>query len=240
MLHENLNAEHHLTGSLIRTNHWKILKNPQNGFFKSIFSLVQTDGAQMKLTKRKFRQRKFENKQHEVIGTAKLAHRKWRWKLWKIIAVLKLTREGREGNTCCWKNWSHPGICQSLHMKVIASRKSGGWEAEFQERIRKEWACLHRGGSFLVFGFHCQSVFKAEGPTLASRFMFCYQVLGIKYLISIGAAKYSFFRNLAKYFFFKNSVNFIFVHSKAQFESGSKLPVVIMSTMTLDSLETLD
>ena len=123
MLHENLSAEHHLTGSLIRTNHWKILKNPQNGFFKSIFSLVQTDGAQMKLTKRKFRQRKFENKQHEVIGTAKLAHRKWRWKLWKIIAVLKLTREGREGNTCCWKNWSHPGICQSLHMKVIASRK---------------------------------------------------------------------------------------------------------------------
>ena len=100
MLHENLSAEHHLTGSLIRTNHWKILKNPQNGFFKGIFSSVQTDGAQMKLTKRKFGQRKFENKQHEVIGTAKLAHRKSRWKLWKIIAhnsSIELDQRGQRG-----------------------------------------------------------------------------------------------------------------------------------------------
>ena len=51
MLHANLNVVHHLTSSLIRTNHWKILKNPQNGFFKSIFSSVATDGAQMKLMK---------------------------------------------------------------------------------------------------------------------------------------------------------------------------------------------
>ena len=28
MLHENLNAAHHLTSSLIQTNHRKILKNP--------------------------------------------------------------------------------------------------------------------------------------------------------------------------------------------------------------------
>ena len=39
MLHENLNAAHHLTSSLIWTNHRKILKNPQNGFFKGIFSM---------------------------------------------------------------------------------------------------------------------------------------------------------------------------------------------------------
>ena len=35
MLHDNLNAERHLTSSLIWMNHWKILKNPQNGFLKS-------------------------------------------------------------------------------------------------------------------------------------------------------------------------------------------------------------
>ena len=54
MLHENLNAAHHSTSSLIRKNHQKILKNPQNGSFKGIFSSVPTDGAQMKLMKRKF------------------------------------------------------------------------------------------------------------------------------------------------------------------------------------------
>ena len=59
MLHKNLNtARHHPTSSLIRTNHWKILKNPQNGFFRGIFSSVPTDGAQMKLAlvRRKFGQ----------------------------------------------------------------------------------------------------------------------------------------------------------------------------------------
>ena len=79
MLHENLNAVHP-TSSLIGTNHWRILKNPQNGlfkdfwifgffknpqkgffkgfcgFFKGIFSSVLTEGTQMKLMKRKFRQ----------------------------------------------------------------------------------------------------------------------------------------------------------------------------------------
>ena len=56
-VNENLNtARHHPTSSLIRTNHWKILKNPQNGFFKGIFSSVPRDGAQMKLMKRKFGQ----------------------------------------------------------------------------------------------------------------------------------------------------------------------------------------
>ena len=33
MLHENFNAVHHLTSSLIWTNNQKILKNPQDGFF---------------------------------------------------------------------------------------------------------------------------------------------------------------------------------------------------------------
>ena len=39
-------------------------------------------------------------------------------------------------------------------------RKSGGREAEFQERIRKEWASLQGGGSFRGFGLECPSVFK--------------------------------------------------------------------------------
>ena len=56
MLHENLNAAHHLTSSLNWTNHRKIMKNAQNGFFKDIFSSVLTDGAQMKRKKRKFGQ----------------------------------------------------------------------------------------------------------------------------------------------------------------------------------------
>ena len=56
MLLENLNAAHHQTSSLIRTNHQKILKNLQNGSFRGIFSSVPTDGAQMKLMERKFGQ----------------------------------------------------------------------------------------------------------------------------------------------------------------------------------------
>ena len=43
-------------------------------------------------------------------------------------------------------------------------KKKRGQEAEFQERIRKELACLHRGGSFLGFGFHCPSVFRGGWP----------------------------------------------------------------------------
>ena len=60
-----------------------------------------------------------------MIGSAKLAHRKSRWKLRRIIALLKSTREGTEGNSCCWKNWGHghPAIRRLLHMKVIAYRK---------------------------------------------------------------------------------------------------------------------
>ena len=54
MLHENPNALHH--HSLIRTNHKRILKNAQNGIFKGIFPSVPTDGAQVKLMKRKFGQ----------------------------------------------------------------------------------------------------------------------------------------------------------------------------------------
>ena len=42
---ENLNTVHYLTGSLIQTNHLRILKNPQNGLFKGIFSSVSTDGS---------------------------------------------------------------------------------------------------------------------------------------------------------------------------------------------------
>ena len=52
-----------------------------------------------------------------------------------------------------------------MQQSWYGGRKSGGQEAEFQERIQKEWACLHSGGSFLGFWFHCQSIFKVAGPT---------------------------------------------------------------------------
>ena len=53
---------------------------------------------------RRQKQRRFENKRYEVIGAAKLAHGKSSWKLRKIIAQLKSTKEGTEGNNCCLKN----------------------------------------------------------------------------------------------------------------------------------------
>ena len=40
--------------------------------------------------------RRFENKQYEIIGSAKLAHEKSKWKLRKIIVQLKSTRAGTE------------------------------------------------------------------------------------------------------------------------------------------------
>ena len=53
MLHENLNAAHHLTSNLIRMNHWKILtwKNPQH--WQGYLFLCPNGGTQMKLMKRK-------------------------------------------------------------------------------------------------------------------------------------------------------------------------------------------
>ena len=51
-------------------------------------------------------------------------------------------------------------------MEQYGGKKSRGREAEFQERIRKELAYLYSGGSFLGFGFHCQSVFKGGRPDL--------------------------------------------------------------------------
>ena len=62
-------------------------------------------------------------------------------------------------------DWNFQSV-KYLHELVqqYGGRKSGGWEAEFQERIRKEWACLQRGGSFCGFGFECPSVFKAGLP----------------------------------------------------------------------------
>ena len=43
-----------------------------------------------------------------------------------VIKICQGGHTGIEENNCCWKNWghhSHPGICHSLHMKVIAGRK---------------------------------------------------------------------------------------------------------------------
>ena len=58
--------------------------------------------------------------------------------------------------------------CLDKHVDQDDGRKSWGWEAEFQERVRKEWACLQRGGSFRghCFGLDCPSVFKGDRPDL--------------------------------------------------------------------------
>ena len=45
-------------------------------------------------------------------------------------------------------------------------RKSRGWEAEFLERIGKEWACLHCGGNSWVSDFSASLVFKGCLPDL--------------------------------------------------------------------------
>ena len=40
----------------------------------------------------------------------------------------------------------------------------GSWDVEFQERIPKEWACLHPRESFSGFGLHRPSAFKPDRP----------------------------------------------------------------------------
>ena len=49
-------------------------------------------------------------------------------------------------------------------VRQYGGRKSGSREAEFQERNRKEWACLQRGGKFVGFRFHCPSLLNGGRP----------------------------------------------------------------------------
>ena len=67
-----------------------------------------------------------------------------------------------------WNFQSVKCLDDSELVQQYGGRKSGGWEAEFQERIQKEWACLYRGGSFLGFELHCRSVKVALGGGLDS------------------------------------------------------------------------
>ena len=50
-------------------------------------------------------------------------------------------------------------------LQQYGGRKSRGQEAEFQERIRKEWACLHGGGSLWVSDSIASPYLKVAGPT---------------------------------------------------------------------------
>ena len=45
--------------------------------------------------------------------------------------------------------------CMDKLLEQDNGRKSGGKEAELQERVRKEWASLQHQGSFVSFGSHC-------------------------------------------------------------------------------------
>ena len=59
--------------------------------------------------------------------------------------------------------------CERVAIRVYQTcqyggRKSGGRDAEFQEKIRKEWACLHCGGSSWVSDFSARLVFKGGRP----------------------------------------------------------------------------
>ena len=93
----------------------------------------------------------------------------WKWhnkrksahKLWKgsskspFSEYLGFQSNGLEFSKCQILGQTCTIICWQ-------TRKSWVWEAEFQERV---W-CLHCGGSFLGFRFHCQSVFKGGWPDL--------------------------------------------------------------------------
>ena len=94
-----------------------------------------------------------------MIVAAKLAHRKSRWKLLKIIAHLKSTREGTQENSYCWKNWSHPGNCQSLHMKVVAGRKLP--DHEFC-KFRSMWKWHNKRKNRVSRPKRCSGIFNAS------------------------------------------------------------------------------
>ena len=47
----------------------------------------------------------------------------WLWHLTKFDKSVFILLHYKVNVNYCWKNWGHPGICQSLHMKVIAGRK---------------------------------------------------------------------------------------------------------------------
>ena len=54
--------------------------------------------------------------------------------------------------------WNFESVkCLDKHVEQDDGRKSGGWEAEPQERTQKELACLQHGGSFRGFRLNCPS-----------------------------------------------------------------------------------
>ena len=126
MLHENLNAVHHLTSSLILTTHLKILKNPQNGFFKGVFSLVPTDGAQVKLMKQSFRQWWNSNIYLKFLMAI----------FYHSVAepdreVLKMQIRGYvQANSASqrqWRNWKDAADLKQRHMVEFEAKAHGKW-----------------------------------------------------------------------------------------------------------------
>ena len=51
------------------------------------------------------------------------------------------------------------------YLEQDEGRKSEDRDAEFNERIRKEWACLQSGGSFVVSDPSARPYLKVAGPT---------------------------------------------------------------------------
>ena len=62
-------------------------------------------------------------------------------------------------------DWNFQSV-KYLHelVRQYGGRKSGDREAEFRERIRKEWACLRFGGNCWVSDFSARPVFKGGWP----------------------------------------------------------------------------
>ena len=80
MLHENLNtAQHHPTSSLIWTNHWKILKNPQNGFFHSEIPDTQLGLTGIGNSRLLGKQHAIEHSSKEDIGVLLVSLRRLFW-----------------------------------------------------------------------------------------------------------------------------------------------------------------
>ena len=70
---------------------------------------------------------------------AKLENRKLRWKVAletsEKIAELKSTREGTEGNKCCWNNWGQLGIFDNFTWKWLPVENC-------QRSVDNQWAWM--------------------------------------------------------------------------------------------------
>ena len=94
-----------------------------------------------------------------MIRVAKLAHRKSRWKLRKIIAQSKSTnlKEGTEDSERkiiaigrIRSSWTHAWICQSLHVGKLHNRRKGPCEM-----LRPITFSEYLGYKAILWNFQC-------------------------------------------------------------------------------------